>query len=125
MKQQVEEYKTLEKLSETIKQNIDNRELCKKLIMEALIKYPDAPQPQNLLGILAEYNHDQILAMKHYRASWALASNYRPAKENIDRLVDMHYSNHYFFTDCDCDNVEKNTRLNHIMHRKFGQGDFI
>lgn len=120
--QDLEEYQTLEKLSQEIRAILDDEQVCLNKIKEALVLYPDAPQPQNLLGILAETKEDKVLAMKHYRAAWTLAPYYRPSRENIDRLVDMHYYKHYYFCDQDVDEKDrqKETIKFNMLRRKLG-----
>ena len=58
-----------------------------KLITNALLLDPDAPEPHNLLGILAELKGDDSIARKHYRAAYALDPTYKPACRNLERLV--------------------------------------
>ena len=57
------------------------------LIKNALFVNPDAPEPHNLLGILAELKGDDSIARKHYRAAYALDPTYKPACRNLERLV--------------------------------------
>lgn len=59
-------------------------ELCEELIYEAMKKYPHAPHPHNLLGIVLEKNGDHLQGMKHFRAAWALDSAYLPANHNLN-----------------------------------------
>jgi len=56
------------------------------LIVHALSINPNAPEPQNLLGIWYEFKGDEDMAMKHYRASSALDPTYKPANKNIERI---------------------------------------
>lgn len=58
-----------------------------KLISKVILLNPDAPEPHNLLGILAELKGDDLLARKHYRAAYALDPTYKPACRNLERLV--------------------------------------
>lgn len=58
-------------------------EACEKLICEAMEKFPHAPQPHNLFGILLEKLGDHPSAMKHFRAAWALDPTYLPANHNL------------------------------------------
>jgi hypothetical protein len=60
---------------------------CEKRICDALGKFPHAPHPNNLLGVLLEKQGDHLLAMKHFRAAWALDPAYRPARANMDRYA--------------------------------------
>lgn len=62
-------------------------ESSKSIISNAIILDVDAPQPQNLLGILYEIKGNDSLARKHYRASYALDPTYTPACHNLERLV--------------------------------------
>lgn len=117
----LQDYMILEMLSQEIKELLQQKpKECEKKVMMALMKYPDAPQPQNLLGIIAEKKDDRLLAMKHYRAAWALAPNYRPSRENIDRLVEMEYSQQCYFNDQDVEDMEKRKKQkeSHIIRRK-------
>jgi hypothetical protein len=45
---------------------------------------PHAPEPHNLLGMLLENQGDHLLAMKHFRAAWALEPTYLPARYNLE-----------------------------------------
>ena len=103
-----QEYLVLEDFCKRIKIALshDCREMYKKTL-DMMIQYPDAPQPQNLLGIIAELNGDKVLAMKHYRAAWSLAPNYRPSRENIDRMVETSVACPIFFNDEDVNEFEK------------------
>lgn len=67
-------------------------EEAKRWVSEAMLLRPEAPEPHNLLGIIAEYTGDMVSARKHYRASWALDEAYQPAYKNLDRLT-SNYSN--------------------------------
>lgn len=65
---------------------IDNGNLdeCEQLLCDAMSRYPHIPEPNNLLGILMEKRGNHILAMKHFRAAWALDPAYRPARHNLE-----------------------------------------
>ena len=117
MKQNLEEYKVLEKLGEEVKYQINDPENeCLFKVLEALKKYPHAPQPQNLLGILAEKHGDGVLAMAHYRASYALAPYYRPSRENMDRYAERFIKSGCYYTDQDCENKEKELKKRGVGH---------
>lgn len=118
---ELQDYLALEKSSQEIKELLQNSpQECETKIIQLLMQYPDAPQPQNLLGVIAEIKNDKLLAMKHYRAAWALAPNYRPARANIDRLVDMEYHRGCYFHDQDVENMEKKKKQRdfRIIRRK-------
>lgn len=52
-------------------------------ICRAMERYPHAPQPHNLLGIILEKTGKHADAMKHFRAAWALDPTYLPANHNL------------------------------------------
>jgi hypothetical protein len=56
-------------------------------IANAMILDMNAPEPQNLYGILCELSGDDNMARKHYRAAYALDPTYKPACHNLERLV--------------------------------------
>lgn len=117
MKQNIDEYLILEKLGEEIKQKIAFQEKeCEEKVLEALQKYPHAPQPQNLLGIIAEKHGDGVLAMEHYRAAYALAPYYRPSRENMDRFGEVYVKKNYYYTDQDCE--DKEMELKHTILKR-------
>lgn len=57
---------------------------CEQIIRQAMARFPHAPQPHNLLGIVMQRRGDHKLAMKHFRASWSLDPAYLPAKHNLN-----------------------------------------
>ncbi len=57
---------------------------CMEPICRAMERYPHAPQPHNLLGIVLEKLGDHPAAMKHFRAAWALDPTYLPASHNLN-----------------------------------------
>ncbi len=59
-------------------------ESCIDPICRAMERYPHAPQPHNLLGIVLEKTGHHPDAMKHFRAAWALDPTYLPASCNLD-----------------------------------------
>lgn len=59
-------------------------EECRNLIVEVMKNNPDAPEPHNMLGILLEKEGDHALAMRHFRAAWALDPSYLPARKNLE-----------------------------------------
>ena len=54
------------------------------LVYESLARYPDSPQPHNLLAIILEKTGKHRSAMKHFQAALALDPEYLPAKYNLD-----------------------------------------
>lgn len=59
---------------------------CITLITSALAKYPDAPEPHNLLGILYEKTGNHRMAMRHFQVASALDPTYQPAAYNMERF---------------------------------------
>jgi hypothetical protein len=74
---------------------------CEKRIYDAMGKYPHAPEPNNLLGVLLEKQGDHLLAMKHFRAAWALDPSYRPVRQNLDRYASFYSHEAAAFDDSD------------------------
>lgn len=58
-------------------------EECFDLIYKGMNEFPHAAEPHNLLGILLEKSGDHVLAMKHFRAAWALDPTFKPANHNL------------------------------------------
>lgn len=56
---------------------------CSSLVCQAMARFPSAPQPHNLMGVLKEKMGDHAGAMKHFRAAWALDPTYAPAEQNL------------------------------------------
>lgn len=77
--------KELIKLSDEIKNLVYNGdfETCERILREAMSKYPHAPHPHNLYGIILEKRGNHSYAMKHFRAAWALDPTYAPANHNL------------------------------------------
>lgn len=78
------------------------------LIAQAMGQYPHAPEPHNLMGILLETYGDHPMAMKHFRAAWALDPTYLPARVNLNQYADMYGNDRtyaYVAEDCptECD----------------------
>lgn len=61
-----------------------NYEGCISSICHAMERYPHAPEPHNLMGIVMEKMGDHVSAMKHFRAAWALDPTYMPANHNLN-----------------------------------------
>ncbi|MDD4159930.1 MAG: hypothetical protein PHO18_03180 [Synergistaceae bacterium] len=83
--------------------SIQDYEKCETLIRCAMGKHPHAPEPHNLIGILLEKKGKHLMAMKHFRAAWALDPTYRPARQNID-CYEMFFSNRKcaYYDESDC-----------------------
>lgn len=76
----------LDLLCATVKELVAERkyDACIASICRAMGRYPHAPQPHNLLGIILEKTGDHPGAMKHFRAAWALDPTYLPASHNLN-----------------------------------------
>jgi lipoprotein NlpI len=61
-------------------------------IAETIALHMDAPEPQNLLGILYELLGDYQSARKHYRAAYALDPTYKPCCRNLERITSYDFS---------------------------------
>ena len=75
---------------------------CEELIRASMEKYPHAPQPHNLFGLLLEKAGDSRAAMKHFRASQALDPAYLPARRNLERYASFHTRGPGIFDEADC-----------------------
>lgn len=76
----------LNQLCKTVKILVseENYESSIELICRAMGKYPHAPHPHNLFGIILEKSGKHADAMKHFRAAWALDPTYLPATHNLN-----------------------------------------
>lgn len=81
-----EEKSTYKDMCDKVRIFVEKREFenCFLLITEEMKNSPHAPEPHNLLGMLLESEGDHLLAMKHFRAAWALDPTYLPAKHNLE-----------------------------------------
>ena len=61
----------------------ENYDKCFDLIYKGMSDFPHAAEPHNLLGIVLEKTDDHTLAMKHFRAAWALDPTFKPANHNL------------------------------------------
>lgn len=80
---------------------------CIELLNHALECYPHAPQPHNLYGVVLEGKGDHVLAMKHFRASWALEPSYLPARYNMNIYGSFGSSKKGAFDEKDCPIVDE------------------
>lgn len=75
---------------------------CERLISDAMGKYPHAAEPHNLFGVILEKEGDHIAAMKHFRAAWALAPSYLPARQNLDSYGTFFSRGRTAYDESDC-----------------------
>lgn len=94
------------------------------LIKEAMGKYPHAPQPHNLFGLLLETQGDHLTAMKHFRAAWALDPSYVPARQNMDHFASFYPGAKWAFDESDCPQEKKRNEYK-IEYDEHGTGRFI
>ena len=77
-------------------------EQCQKEIETAMAENPHCAIPHNLMGILLEKESNHVLAMKHFRAAYALDPTYVPARYNMDPYAQMYPTGKCAFTEEDC-----------------------
>lgn len=106
--------KDLKALCNTVKAFVDKGEYqkCESLIFEAMRKYPHAPEPHNLIGVLLEKQGEHLTAMKHFRAAWALDPTYLPARQNLDCYGTFFSSGKSAYDESDCLVEDKNSNGN-------------
>ncbi|HHU78393.1 MAG TPA: hypothetical protein GXZ29_05875 [Clostridiales bacterium] len=97
-------HKELTVLCKAVRKLVEQKEYskCELLIKDAMRKYPHAPQPHNLIGILLEKKGDHVAAMKHFRAAWALDPTYIPARCNLERFGSLYPNEKCAFDESDC-----------------------
>lgn len=83
---------------------IDSHEYteCEKEIAKAMAKNPHSAVLHNLMGILMEKKRDHVMAMKHFRAAYALDPAYIPARYNMEQFGGMCPPGRYAYTEEDC-----------------------
>lgn len=79
-----------------------NYQKCVTMICEAMGKFPNAPEPHNLLGIVLEKEGDHAGAMKHFRAAYALDPSYLPARQNLDHYGTFYSRGGCAYDESDC-----------------------
>ncbi|MCI7290192.1 hypothetical protein ACQRBH_05500 [Bariatricus sp. SGI.161] len=93
-----------EKLEDRCKMLIVQHEYkkCEKKLGEAMLQNPHSAIPHNLMGILMEKERNHVLAMKHFRAAYALDPTYIPARYNMEQYGTMYPSGKCAYTEEDC-----------------------
>ncbi|MDD4643360.1 MAG: hypothetical protein PHG99_07685 [Erysipelotrichaceae bacterium] len=104
----------LNELSLLIKNNyyLEKTQEYKAMIYEIMGKFPHPPQPHNLLGLLFEKEGNHIMAMKHFRAAYALDPTYLPVRHNLDKFGNFYNSGSCAFDESDC--MQENSLINDI-----------
>lgn len=75
---------------------------CATIIGKAMMDNPHSAIPHNLMGILMEEQRNHILAMKHFRAAYALDPTYIPARYNMERYGEFYATGKCAYTEEDC-----------------------
>lgn len=88
----------------TVRQLVEqgSYEECESMLRDAMGKYPHAPEPHNLLGLLLEMQGDHLTAMKHFRAAYALDPAYIPSRHNLDRFGSFSPDGEWAYDESDC-----------------------
>lgn len=55
------------------------------MTVQAMHDFPDRAEPHNLLGIYYMMRQQHALAMRHFRAAWALDPTFAPARTNLEQ----------------------------------------
>ncbi|HCT64178.1 MAG TPA: hypothetical protein DIC60_02700 [Lachnospiraceae bacterium] len=94
----------LNSLCRTVRELIGNQDYGKGeiLICDAMGRYPHAPAPHNLIGILLEKTGNHLSAMKHFRAALMLDPTYLPARKNLEGYGTFYSNGKCFYDENDC-----------------------
>lgn len=115
----------LDKLCELIRTLVSegNYSECVNPICQAMVQFPHAPHPHNLLGIVLERQGDHVSAMKHFRAAWALDPTYSPANQNLEIYGTFYSVGKVAFDESDVSPVRQGGVA--IAYEKKDAGNFI
>lgn len=115
----------LMKLCSFVKDKVMNEKYddCVKPITDAMINYPHAPEPHNLLGIILEKKGDHQNAMKHFRAAIAMEPTYHPANHNL-LVYGTFFSDGYIAFD-ERDLPEEKENNVEIVYNEYGVGRVV
>ena len=83
-------------------------EQCQKEIETAMAENPHGAIHHNLMGILMERESEHVLAMKHFRAAYALDPTYIPARYNMEQYGQMCPTGIFAFSNEDCPYLVQN-----------------
>lgn len=114
----------LNKLCDSVREliRIQDYETCENIIYSAMSKYPHAPEPHNLVGILFEKKGDHPAAMKHFRAAWSLDPTYIPARQNLECYGTFFSNGRCAYDESDCQSEEKTKNYNNYKVEYDTQG---
>ena len=93
---------------------------CKEMITNAMAKHPHAPEPHNLLGLLLEKQQEHLIAMKHFRAAYALDPTYVPSRNNLDRFGSIGAKGKWAYDESDCPPEKHDAYKIEYDHRGIG-----
>lgn len=96
---------------------------CLKEIEGAMSDRPHEAVPHNLMGILMETQKQHDLAMKHFRAAYALNPAYIPARYNMELCGQSYISGEMAFVEKDC--PVKNTKMFKIVYDEHHIGRLV
>lgn len=121
-----EEKKELIKVSNEVKTLVEDRayEACDLLLRKMIGKYPHAPEPHNLFGILLEKEGNHLVAMKHFRAAWALDPTYLPARFNLAQYTSFFATGAVAFNEGDCPELVEDCP-GHVAYDENGIGHIV
>lgn len=116
----------LDNLCLSVKEMVKNGEYdaCKQKIYDAMGTFPHAPHPHNLIGVVLEKLGDHMMAMKHFRAAWALDPTYPPANHNLNTYGTFFSSGNCAFDESDIP-AERTTSEMIIQYDNDGVGHLV
>lgn len=121
-----EEKRELTKVANEVRTLVEDRayEECDRLLRGVVGKYPHAPEPHNLFGILFEKEGNHLGAMKHFRAAWALDPTYLPARFNLAQYTSFYATEVVAFNEGDCPELVEDCP-GHVEYNEHGIGHVI
>lgn len=119
-----------ESLSQAVKDYIaqGNFEVAERNIASAMASDPHDAAPHNLMGILMEHENLHPLAMKHFRAAWALDPTFRPARFNMDKYAESFGIDRFrqdAYEDSDCPEEKPGKERYKVEYDCNGTGHFV
>lgn len=64
---------------------------CEQMIRRAMEEEPHSAEPHNLMGVLLEKKGEHSLAMRHFRAAYALDPSCAAARVNLEKYSQMNF----------------------------------
>ena len=115
-----EEKSELYRLCADVRKLLRSGEYEKSLALaaQAIGKHPDSAIPQNVFGVVCAAQGNTALALRHFRAAWALDSTYLPARCNLDHCGDFFFGHHYAMDESECVMPTKSGA--HITYDSYG-----